>query len=655
MPFDTDGDRSRSILYPWIALALIAAFGTALCSEPARAQESEAENAPTTDRYGAYRHELSPLADPGDAVLDASGNVYVCETGAHRIRIFDAEGNDKGTIGSLGDGPGKLDGPRGIAIGADGNLYVADTGNHRVQIFTPQGSFVGDFGGYGSEPGRFHEPTAIAIAGKSIAVVDSRNDRVQILNSRGQVVRVIGEGRGHDIGELERPLDVAIGPDGRIFVVDSGNSRVQVFEENGAFVRTFGDPGPHVGFLAEPEGIEIHDGRVYVADTRNHRIQVFTPEGQVLYWFGLHVIRPHEGSGKLHYPSRIAIAPDGDAVVVVEGFEDRCQVFGRGNDEADSKLLPAGADKSTHFGHAAASEGDLFVVTELDSASILVHDLDLGEPVRVTDFGGLGSRVTQFSRPGGVAIDFDRQRLFLSDSGNRRIAIYRLMREPEDPLRYDPFMGRFVKSLDLMAAPPEIDGAPRVAEPGALALAPDGTLFVADPHASRVHVYTPRLAHVRSFSGYGKARGMLRRPGGIALSPDGSRVYVADTGNRRVQIFSPGGDLLGTFGKPGTGPGEFLEPLGILAADDGYVYVVDRTTHRVQKFDANGEFKLEWGSQGIGAGEFFKPSAITRDASMKLYVVDLGNHRTQIFTTSGTFLDAFGARLYVRAAKGSKR
>ena len=40
---------------------------------------------------------------------------------------------------------------------------------------------------------------------------------------------------------------------------------------------------------------------------------------------------------------------------------------------------------------------------------------------------------------------------------------------------------------------------------------------------------------------------------------------------------------------------------------------------------------------------------------MKLYVVDLGNHRTQIFTTSGTFLDAFGARLYVRAAKGSKR
>ena len=79
-----------------------------------------------------------------------------------------------------------------------------------------------------------------------------------------------------------------------------------------------------------------------------------------------------------------------------------------------------------------------------------------------------------------------------------------------------------------------------------------------------------------------------------ALAPNGD-IYVSDGyGNARVHRYSPDGKLLSSWGKPGTGPGEFNIAHNICCDDDGWVYVADRENHRIQVFDGNGRFETEW-------------------------------------------------------------
>lgn len=78
-----------------------------------------------------------------------------------------------------------------------------------------------------------------------------------------------------------------------------------------------------------------------------------------------------------------------------------------------------------------------------------------------------------------------------------------------------------------------------------------------------------------------------------ALSPNGD-IYVSDGyGNAAVHKYDPGGRLLLSWGKPGTGPGEFNLPHNICCDTDGWVYVADRENHRVQVFDANGRYEKQ--------------------------------------------------------------
>ena len=75
------------------------------------------------------------------------------------------------------------------------------------------------------------------------------------------------------------------------------------------------------GQLASPGAVRVSGERVYVCDTANHRVLVFDLDGKPLYDWGVHALLPHEGAGKLHYPSGIAVAPDGARALVLEDFE----------------------------------------------------------------------------------------------------------------------------------------------------------------------------------------------------------------------------------------------------------------------------------------------------------------------------------------------
>ena len=119
-------------------------------------------------------------------------------------------------------------------------------------------------------------------------------------------------------------------------------------------------------------------------------------------------------------------------------------------------------------------------------------------------------------------------------------------------------------------------------------------------------------------------------PSGAAWGPN-NRLYVADTGNHRIQTLNSQGQPMGMWGSRGTNPGQFENPSGI-AVDrrTGNVFVADTGNHRIQKFDATGILLAQWGSYGCDPGQFYAPTAVTVDDQGDVYVLD-NNDRVQVF------------------------
>ncbi len=138
-------------------------------------------------------------------------------------------------------------------------------------------------------------------------------------------------------------------------------------------------------------------------------------------------------------------------------------------------------------------------------------------------------------------------------------------------------------------------------------------------------------------------------PRGMAVASDGT-LYVADTANHRIWHITPQGATLGMWGEYGSGPGQFNEPWDVAVDSSGDVYVADTWNHRIQKFDAQGHFLLSWGKVGqIAAndspgnqGVFYGPRGIAIDAQDQVYVADTGNKWIQVFDNKGRFLREFG-------------
>lgn len=168
--------------------------------------------------------------------------------------------------------------------------------------------------------------------------------------------------------------------------------------------------------------------------------------------------------------------------------------------------------------------------------------------------------------------------------------------------------------------------------------------------------------------GPGAAPGQLNFPRNVAVAEDGT-VYVADSGNGRVQVYAADGSPLRqwgskcelyTEGQPGCvdpdgagplelGDGQFSEPWGIAIGSDSTVYVADTWNHRILAFDPQGNQIAKWGSfattngEAVGSpGDFWGPRAIAIDGAGYLYVTDTGNKRIQVFDAVGNFLGQAG-------------
>ena len=185
-------------------------------------------------------------------------------------------------------------------------------------------------------------------------------------------------------------------------------------------------------------------------------------------------------------------------------------------------------------------------------------------------------------------------------------------------------------------------GAGQFTNADGVAVDPAGNVYVADTGNARIQKFTADGAFLGQWGSTGTGPGQFNSPQDVAVGPDGS-VYVADTANNRVQRFTTDGGFISQWGTPGALDGQFSGPSGVAAGPDGSVYVADQANNRIQRFLADGTFFSSFGSSGVGPGQFSAPRGVAAGPDGTVYVTDAGNARVQAFTADGTFTTAWGS------------
>ena len=541
--------------------------------------------------------------------------------------------------------PTFINNPLGMAgsYGEDARLYVVDGGHARIQIFTPGGLSVGAFGDRGNAPGQLWRPSDVAVSpdGRLVYVVDRGHRRIMEYRpgadcldtprTRSCFIRQWG-GRGRGPGLFESPTGIATDDDGNIYVVDQAFNQIQVFEPRALEHRlTFGETGTERGGLLNPTDIAIGpENEIWVADHDNHRLARFKSDGTYAGEFS--------GSGKerLYRPAGVAIGRDGAIVVADQDLESQAP-----------RARRFSPDKTLHWMH---SLGGIDVDRGPDYALIGVAVLANGNALLaktqgeqfnaniVGPDGGLrpfalrGRERDQFDLPVSVALDDEFY--VVSDLGNTRVLVMNPVSHSADTV-----LGGLIGS-DIGFERPQGVAVWRTGPEWG-----DARIYIADPATHSVYVAAPdgRKLDVWGSGSPKRDRDGFDTPVDVAVGPDGD-VYVVDRNNSRIVRRSQDGTVKSIIGTPGGGPGQLRFPIGVAVSgsSDGEsevrVYVIEGNRNRLQAFTPDGELINDWrGGLDIDTetepGRLWSPVSIATDSS-SVYVLenDGRNHiRIQVF------------------------
>lgn len=217
------------------------------------------------------------LSNPMGLALDREGRLYVADSVAAKIMVYDTQGRFLSAIGKKGAGEGMLSRPVGLAWDRVLNrILVSDAALGRVLAFSPQGEYLSQIGSKGDQQGQFSVPVGLAVDSKGrVIVADSILCRVQVFDAAGRFLSAFGSS-GDTLGHFGRPKGLAVDSDDNIYVVDSLFSVVQIFDAQGRLLMHFGREGDMAGTFQIPTSIAIDelDG-IHVADSMNRRVEEY--------------------------------------------------------------------------------------------------------------------------------------------------------------------------------------------------------------------------------------------------------------------------------------------------------------------------------------------------------------------------------------------
>ena len=356
---------------------------------------------------------------------------------------------------------------------------------------------------------------------------------------------------------LNYPLGVAVDRRGQI-IIAQGNC-ISIYN-SGKRIRSFGQDSTAPGQFQYSRGVAVdRASNILIVDQGNHRIQKFTADGKFIASVGSYGHKPLQ----FCYPTGIGVSPS-EKVYICEEYNHRVQ--------------------------------------------ILNPDLTFS-----IGFGSEGSGDGQFQYPQDIAFD-SRGNVYVADGGNNRIQVF-----TED--------GRFLRKFGKKGRG---DGV--LDRPASVAIDSDDVVCVTDANNHRISLFTSEGHFLRSFGTQGKGPGQFNDPRGIAVDKDGL-VYVCDGANNRLQILqcyrAPHVIELYTYvlsRDQDSLSGQFQYSWDIAFDSRGNVYVADSGNHRIQVFAEEGRFLRKFGKQGGGDGELNWPASVAIDSNDVVYVSEMDNN-----------------------------
>ena len=253
--------------------------------------------------------------------------------------------------------------------------------------------------------------------------------------------------------------------------------------------------------------------------------------------------------------------------------------------------------------------------------------------------GTSGSAPGQFNFPRAVAVDGEGK-IYVADSGNNRVQVFNpdgsFLRQWGTTCKLDTGEGC------------QSDGRGQFNEPWGIAVDADGNVYVSDTWNHRIQKFDNQGSFLKMWGTFGAtggelgAEGVFYGPRSLAVGQDGN-ISVVDTGNKRVQVFSPDGVFVTQYGGGGIVDGHLDEPVGLGQDAEGNWYVSDTWNRRIEKFDSGYKYVAQWPIAGWASQSVVNKPALAVDGERGIvYTVDPENYRVLAFKLDGTFLATFG-------------
>jgi sugar lactone lactonase YvrE len=406
--------------------------------------------------------------------VDASGDLYIADTGNTRIRKVDRATGlihtvAGGSAGFSGDGgpaiQADLNEPRSVVADSRGNIYFSDSGNNRIRkidsagmISTVAGTGLPGSSGDGGPAvtAQLNEPVGLALDDNgNVVIADSLNHRIRRVSSTGIIATIAGSGQQGFSGDhgsavsaqLDSPLGVSVDIDGGILVADSGNHRVRRLDLSGNIETLVGTGDPafagdnnraELASLRQPAAVVAGGASsVFVSDSGNNRIRkVFVDEGKFRSPIGsarTPIITTVAGSGQavfigdggpagaanLRTPVGLSIDGGGN-IAIADASNERIRVVDFASGIIRTLAGPLAFPQSVAFdaaGRLYVAESDKNRIVRIDPSGLTIV-AGSGEIGSGGDGGPAASASLRF--PSGIAFDLQGN-LLIADTGNNRI------------------------------------------------------------------------------------------------------------------------------------------------------------------------------------------------------------------------------------------